>query len=417
MANNDKKKFLKFALKQTIVFFVTAAVVFLLQVNWHFLGVKPAHDDAYKYQTRACLAFYPKSEKGRSVAKDLCENAEKNSIFDYALIPYGDYYLVQYNDGTNYYVDYDYNELEIKEISEKGRVIISDYLRYSMKKDEIDKAYTYEFLMETKPENIDISNCKYEVVGKDLKIYFPKYDYDLLIPLKYMQEAANINLGYENELYVKPRYVSENRKMICFTFDDGPNIKTSSKIVDKLYELDSSGTFFVLGNRLSQNVIEFCRDSIEKGMEYGSHTQSHTSLTKLSESQIYNEIMTPYHDLYDGEYGFGYMMKVFRPPYGNRNSTVDNATFLTAILWNVDSLDWKYRTMYDHDECVDVIFNKVVKETDENDVVLFHDIYETSADAVCELIEYYVKEGYQIVNVSELMAYLNIENVSHFSGR
>ena len=403
----------------TGIVLLIALIVFLSNFNFKFYKAKSIHEDALKYQTKACLAFYPNSENGKKVAEEVCSRAAEDSILDYALVPYGDYYLVQYNDGTAYYVDRNYKELKINSISDEGKVIISDYLRYAMKKDELDVAYTYDFLVETYYQNIDLSTCKYSVEGKNLLVYFEKYDYTLEIPLKYMQEPAGINLGYENELYIKPRYVSNNRKMICFTFDDGPDLSlaTSGQIVNKLYEFDSAGTFFILGNRLGQKQINYCRESIEKGMEYGSHTQSHPNLTSLSSDAIYNEIMIPYHDLCDNEYGFGYMMKLFRPPYGSHNSTVDNATYLTAILWNVDSLDWKYRTMYDHDECVDVICDKVIKEADENDIVLFHDIYQTSADAACRLIEYYIKEGYQIVSASELMEALNISNVAYFSGR
>lgn len=416
---SEFKKALKFSLTSGLIFLIVASFVFLIQINWHFLGKKSVHEDAYKYETKACLAFYPKSEKGRNEAKNMCKDATKNSIYDYALIPYGDYYLVQYNNGVSYYVDKDYQEIKIENINSDGKKIISDYLRYSMKKDELDIAYTYDFLIDTYYENIDLNDCLFDIDGKDLIVHFNPYDYDLRIPLKYMQEPCNINLGYENELYIKPRYVSNKRKMICFTFDDGPDLslKTSGQIVDKLYAFDSSATFFVLGNRLGEKQINYCKEAIEKGMEYGSHSQSHASLTSLSLNDAYKEIMTPYHDLFDGEYGFGYMMKVFRPPYGNHNSNIDNLTHLTAILWNVDSLDWKYRTIYNHDECVSIIYDKVIKEADENDIVLFHDIYQTSADSACALIEYFIKEGYQIVNASELMEALNIENVNYFSGR
>ncbi|MBR3228200.1 MAG: polysaccharide deacetylase family protein, partial [Erysipelotrichaceae bacterium] len=303
--------------------------------------------------------------------------------------------------------------------SEEGRMIISDYLRYSMKRDELDEAYSYDFLKATYYKDLKIEDLEFGVDGKDLTVTYRPYDYSFRVPLKYMQGPASIDLGYENELYQKPRYVSKERRMIAFTFDDGPDIslKTSGQIVDRLYLFDSSSTFFILGNRLGEKQIAFCREAVEKGIEYGSHTQSHADLVKLSSSEAYNEIMIPYHDLYDNQYGFGYRMKLFRPPYGSRNAEVDHVTELIPVLWNVDSLDWSYRTSYGHDECVDVISEKVISEADENDVVLFHDIYQTSADAVCRLIEYYIREGYQIVSVSEMIEALGLENVTYFSGK
>ena len=403
-----------------VVLLLLVILLFFSNFNFKFINKTSVHNDALTYKTKDCLVFYPNSETGKQKAIDISKNAtEEDMIFDYALIPYGDYYLVSYSDGTSYYIDKNNNDLKIDSINEEGKKIVSDYLRYSMKKDEIDEAYSYDFLKDTYYKNIDLSSVEYKVDGTNLLVYFDKYDYSVSVPLKYMQEPCGINLGYENELYVKQRYVSNNRKMICFTFDDGPDmsLETSGQIVEQLYKYDSSGTFFILGYRLGEKQINFCKESVEKGIEYGSHTQNHPNLTKLSSGDIYTEVMIPYHDLCDNEYGFDYQMKVFRPPYGSRNSTVDESVDLTAVLWNVDSLDWSYRTQYEHDACVDVIFNKVVSETNENDVVLFHDIYKTSVDAASELVEYFIKEGYQLVSASEMMEALGITNVNVFSGQ
>ncbi len=396
---------------------IIVLAILLFNFNIHFIGKTSIHEDALEYKTRSCLVFYPDSENAKEKAIDICSRASKNAIFDYALIPYGDYYLVSYKDGTKYYVDKNYNDLVINNIdNDESKKIISDYLRYSMKKSEIDIAYTYEFLNDTYYENLDLSNVTYKIDDENLVVHFDIYDYDVSIPLKYMQSVLDINLGYENATYIRPHYVSKNRKMICFTFDDGPDLSfnTSGQIVDELYKYDSSGTFFVLGNRLGTKQIEYINGAYKKGMEYGSHTQDHPHLTKLSKEEASEQIYIPYNDLYNG---FGYKMKVYRPPYGEFNDTViEAAGNLTAILWNVDSLDWSYRTKYDESETVNLIYEKVINDANENDIVLFHDIYKTSADAACRLIEYYIKNGYQVVNASELMEALNINNVSYFYG-
>lgn len=399
-----------------VVFLGIIALIYFLISNITFIKEKSIHADALKYKEKSCLVFYPNSNIGKDKAKEICSKTNEEKIYDYALIPYGDYYEVSYSDGTSYFVDKKYNELVIPSISsENGKRIISDYLRYSMKKDEIDEAYTYDFLNCTYYQNIDLSNASYKIKGDDLAIYFNTYSYEVNIPLKYIQSELNINLGYKEEEYIKPRYVSKNRKMICFTFDDGPDLsfKTSGQIVDDLYKYDSSSTFFVLGNRLGEKQIAYIKGAASKDMEYGSHTQSHKNLTKLSLSDAKNEILTPYNDLYNG---FGYEMKYFRPPYGSVNNTILEATNLRAILWNVDSLDWSYRDKYSHDECVETIYNKVLSEADENDVVLFHDIYQTTADAVSKIIEHYIKDGYQIVSAGELINALGV-TANRFGGK
>ncbi|MDO4500498.1 MAG: polysaccharide deacetylase family protein [Erysipelotrichaceae bacterium] len=391
-------------------------LIFCLTVNIHFLGKKSVHEDSLKYSDKNCLIFYPNNRDLKERVSRICEGKEKNTILDYSKETYGDYYRISYEDGTEFYLDKDNNELRIKVDNEETKRMISEYLRYSMKRDEIDIAYTLDYLKDTSINSIRLDNRNIEIKGADLKIDFEEYNYDLYIPLKYIGQTLDINLGLTYEEYKKPRYISTDRPMICFTFDDGPDmaLESSGKIVDKLYELDSSASFFLLGNRLGSKQIDYVRESVEKGMEYGSHTQSHPYLTKLSIEDARYEIMVPYYDLYNS---FGYEMKIFRPPYGSHNRDVDSSVDLTAILWNVDSLDWDFRRKYGANEAVDLIVQKVKDEVDNNDVVLMHDIYMTSADAAVILFEHFISEGYQLVNVSELMECLDIHNPLYFGGR
>lgn len=372
-----------------------------------------------KYQTKEALVYYPNTKNARAIARDIAKNLKKNDIVDYALIPYGDYYMVKYPNGTSYFIDKDNKELVVKELNDDLKRIISDYLRYTLKSNEIDEAYTYDFLIKTTPDKLNYRNVTYEIIGTDFVVHVKSYNCDLKIPIKYLQEPLGIYLGYDDVFYTKPRYISKNRKMICFTFDDGPDmsLKTSSTIVNELDKLDSSTTFFLVGYRLGEKQINFCKESVIKGMEYGSHSQSHEYLTKIDEEKIYDEIMEPYYDLYDGEFGFGYKMKTYRPPYGSINSSVEDSIDLTAVLWNVDSLDWKYRGSLKGEDCVKAISDKVISEVNENDVILFHDIYDTSVEAASYLLEYYIKEGYQVVSASELMEALNKTDLKVFGGQ
>ena len=93
--------------------------LFLFLNNWHFFGVKSIHEDASKYKTRHCLAFYPETEDGRSYAKTLCKGVKDDTVYDYSLVPYGDYYLVSYGNDLKYFVDKEMHKMEIKELTEE----------------------------------------------------------------------------------------------------------------------------------------------------------------------------------------------------------------------------------------------------------------------------------------------------------
>ncbi len=70
------------------------------------------------------------------------------------------------------------------------------------------------------------------------------------------------------------------------------------------------------------------------------------------------------------------------------------------IYWNVDTEDWKSRNSKSVlNEC------KIIQD---GDIVLMHDLYTSTADAVKKLVPRLVKEGYQLVTVDELFHYKGI---------
>ena len=90
---------------------------------------------------------------------------------------------------------------------------------------------------------------------------------------------------------------------------------------------------------------------------------------------------------------------LFRAPYGD----YDNALLETVetmqmycLQWDVDSLDWKLRNQKR-------IVKKVLKEAEDGDIILMHDIFDTSVSAALELIDILQREGYTFVTADELM--------------
>ena len=416
------RKQFRVALYWLVGIFTLAVVVLVLNLfvfnNIHFLGVHSIQADAKTYKTKSCLAFYPNTKDGKKVVEDLCStvNKDEEAIFDYAIIPYGDYLLVEYGNNIHYFIDHNNNPLVVKEISDDGKRIVADYLRYNMKKDEIDEAYTTKFIKETSIENLDLTDCTYDVEGEELLIHFPKYEYTSRVPLKYIQKEANINLGYENEKYKKPKYVSPLRKTVAFTFDDGPFVETSSRIIDALYENDATATFFILGNRIVPSTVSLIKESIEKGNQYGSHTQSHPNLNNLSREEVIKEINQPAYDLYygyhnDSEFdfdGLNYSMTVYRAPGGNHNASVDEVAPFMSIEWDCDTKDWSSRNK---ESIINEVYNFEEKNKDGLDgcIILFHDIYKPTADAIEELVPELVDKGYQFVTIDELLTVLNVD--------
>lgn len=364
------------------------------------------NEGALKYKDKTCIVYYPNNKEFRKYAEDICSNTIDEQVYDYSLIPYGDYYLVSYLDGTKFFMDKNNNPLIIDTLSNECRGVVSDYLRYQVQSEETDEGYTIDFLEKSYYKNLNLENKKVTINGLDVSVYLDEFDRTVSFPIFAIEKYLNINLGSSDYKYVRPHYVSKTRKNCILTFDDGPSIKNSSRIIDELYHYGGSATFFILGNRMNQEAVDMIDDSISKGNVYGSHTENNKNLTNIeSDEEILYEIMSPAYALASGvedeEYaikGINYNMQFYRPPFGFRNSRVDEISPLIAVKWDIDLEDWKYRDS-EH------LYNRLM-ELDQNDeinnnLISIHDCYDDSADGICKAIKELADKGYQFITVSE----------------
>lgn len=410
-----------------LILFICVLVLYtLLFVNLGFIGKKSIHEDAGRYMTRHCLAFYPDSKEGLNKAKQLCKGVKDDSIHDYTLIPYGDYYLINYGGDYRYFTDSEFNPIRVEGISENGKSIILDYLRYTIKKDQPDKYYNAEYIRSVNIDSIDYENIEYDIDGENLSCYLKDYDLTLKIPLKYVQKEINMNFGFPYEIYSKPVYLSDagEHPIICLTFDDGPKLWTdedytsTERIIDTLYEYDVAGTFYVIGNTMEDReiwadyqVYTMLKRSINHGNEYGSHCQSHLyALSDLtSEESIRKEISGPIEYLKEF---MDYEVKTYRPVEGEFNDLVLQAQPVGAILWDVDSEDWE------SDNAQQIIDQVMKYDYVSGDIILFHDIYDITAEALEKIVPALINKGCQLVNVSTMLTYYGIDpsTLSYFYG-
>lgn len=181
-------------------------------------------------------------------------------------------------------------------------------------------------------------------------------------------------------------------KLVCFTFDDGPYAPVTNKILDSLEKYNGRATFFVVGDRADTYSDEIIRAS-KMGCEIGTHTYSHVNLNSLSVPEMQEEIKKSCDAIskYTGK-----KVKVLRPPEGAANDTVKANVGMPMVLWSVDSRDWDYRN-------ADKDYQTVMDNVFDGSIVLMHDLYPATADAVARLIPELAKQGYKFVTFSELM--------------
>lgn len=183
----------------------------------------------------------------------------------------------------------------------------------------------------------------------------------------------------------------KGKKLIAFTFDDGPNTKTTSILLDGLKEHNAKVTFFVLGSRVAyhQDVL---KRAYQEGNQIGSHTYNHRNLLLLDDDNIITEINDTNKAIKDI---IGVEPILIRPPYGNTNKHIKNLSLMHTINWNIDSIDWQLKDR-------NLIKNEIVTYAHDGAIVLLHDIYLESVEGALLAMEELEKQGYAFVTISEM---------------
>lgn len=209
------------------------------------------------------------------------------------------------------------------------------------------------------------------------------------------EDPIQVDIDLEEEVVadisLPNRVLDPEKPMIALTFDDGPNKKTTIPILDTLKEYDSVATFFILGNRVSSNV-DILERMLEEGSEIGNHSFSHKELTKLGPDQVREQIVNTQNAVINST---GIQPKLMRPTYGSYDDNLKSIVDMPLILWSIDTLDWKSRD-------AKKVTDHVLANVKDGDIILMHDIYDSTAAAVEAMLPELIDRGYQLVTVSEL---------------
>ena len=292
-----------------------------------------------------------------------------------------------YVNTDSYFINVDYPYFNNEDIDKK----IKDYIDDAITNFKYNASnYSYMYL----DYDYDISNeiIFYEYLNINNKVNMDSIVFNINDDYITIKEVVNniSNSNYQSD------YIDINKKMIALTFDDGPNYNTS-KILEILNKYNVRATFFVLGSKINHNE-KIIKTMDEYGMEIGNHTYSHKLMTSMSNLDIIKEV----EDTSDLIYNIvGKYPNLVRPSYGSFNKKIKESINMPIIIWNIDTLDWK---SHNSKKIVSRVMNKV----SDGDIILMHDIYSATVKAVDILVPKLISEGYQLISVSELFYYKNI---------
>ena len=260
-----------------------------------------------------------------------------------------------------------------------------------------------------KDEGLEILFPPYQIASwadGEIKITIPYEEINDLLKEEYR------NTSKEEEVVsiipeVRDLTKYQDKKLIAFTFDDGPSETNTNYLLDNLYKYDAKVTFFVLGSRVNSNKETIKRAYLE-GNAIGSHTYNHRNLNLLSDVALMDEVKKTNEAIKEV---IGTSPTLLRPPYGNLTDHGKELANMSIVLWNIDPLDWKYKDK-------NRVAQEIIEHAHDGAIVLVHDIYKSSVEGALLAMEELQKEGYAFVTINEMAQLRGIKldtTTSYFS--
>ena len=214
-----------------------------------------------------------------------------------------------------------------------------------------------------------------------------------------------------NNLYKKLIELYSNEKIAFLTFDDGPNISVTPKVLDILKEENVKASFFVIGKCVDSHP-EITKRAYDEGHYIANHGYSHNNnLLYKSSDNFLNELKKT--DLAIGN-AIGvpnYCSHIFRFPNGFMSpSNKAKKKEAVKLLQNIDFnyIDWnclnndsvkKYSSSQ--------LLNNLIKSSQNKDilVILMHDTKDVSNSSIVlkDSIKYLKDKGYIFKNFYDIL--------------
>lgn len=184
------------------------------------------------------------------------------------------------------------------------------------------------------------------------------------------------------------------KKLVALTFDDGPNLDTTPKVLDILEKHGVVASFYLIGNLINEDTKAVMERQLELGCEIGNHSWNHNFMNEYSAEEIQDEIKKTSDKIKEM---VGVTPEFFRPPYIALSDTMYESIDLPFIC-GVNCLDWD--NSVSAKRRVELIFENVK----DGDIVLLHDLSGNinTVDALDEIIQGLLDDGYALVTVSQL---------------
>lgn len=228
-------------------------------------------------------------------------------------------------------------------------------------------------------------------------------------------------------------------KKIVLTFDDGPDVNLTPKLLDTLKEYDVKATFFVLTDRINEETLPIIKRMIAEGHNVASHHHDHISSDNKTEA-VYRaglkKSILKTAGLLEEENSLNREV-YYRFPYGaygskklayhhmNVMKQVSNELFgdncINFAFWDIDTADWlesmspteitqnvmanlfggvAYDFQFKNGKYIKVKYS--ISKPIGGGVSLMHDVHARSVAAVPLILQKFKEKGVEVVSLQDV---------------
>ena len=189
--------------------------------------------------------------------------------------------------------------------------------------------------------------------------------------------------------------VETAEKKLAITFDCAWGTEHTDAILRELERAGVRATFFMV-QFWAEKYPEYVKKIADAGHEIGTHSATHSYMSKLSAAAIAAELESSSAAI---EKVTGKEVELFRAPYGDYDDLLIEtaaAQGYTTVQWDVDSLDWK-------DLSASEIALRVTGGARQGSIILCHNNGLHTAEALPAVFSALQSTGYTFVPVGELL--------------
>ena len=187
-------------------------------------------------------------------------------------------------------------------------------------------------------------------------------------------------------------------KYLCLSFDDGPNNvpgdSTMSDMLDIMEKHNVPGSFFLIGNKITEENKKVILRAVELGCDIQNHSWTHPFMAQMTADQIKDEYKKC-DDLITKITGV--RPAFFRPPYISISPTVYDCIKVPFIC-GCGCNDWE------PDKDADYRYEHMMQAAQNGTIFLLHVMEGNGAtlEAVDRIVPVLKEQGYEFVNLPEL---------------